>query len=83
MMGDILPWRGTVCPSVDCPGGYCALVQNVWGDIPHGGTIYPPTPTFGKVVVCFVGPISKKKLADFYRTVLYGNFNYAVILLKL
>ena len=39
-----------------------------------------------KVVVCFVGPISIhhvykmiKKLADFYRTVLHGNFNNAVI----
>ena len=44
MRGDILPRRGTVCPSVDCPGGCCALVQNVRGDIPHGGTMYPPTP---------------------------------------
>ena len=23
---DILPWRGTVCPSVDCPGKHCILV---------------------------------------------------------
>ena len=43
MRGDILPWRGTVCPSVDCPGGHCTLVQNVRGDIVHycktsGGT---------------------------------------------
>ena len=35
MRGDILPWRGTVCPSVDCPGGHCTLVQNVRGDIVH------------------------------------------------
>ena len=25
-------------------GGQFALVQNVRGDIPHGGTIHPPTP---------------------------------------
>ena len=31
MRGDILPWKGTVCPSVDCPGGHCTLVQNIRG----------------------------------------------------
>ena len=35
---------GTVSPSAECPGGHCALVQNVRGDITHGGTIHPPTP---------------------------------------
>ena len=35
MMGDILPWMGTFCPNVDCPGGHCTLVQNVRGDIAH------------------------------------------------
>ena len=30
--GGILPRRGTVCPSVDCPGEHCALVQSVRGD---------------------------------------------------
>ena len=29
---------GTVCPSAECPGGHCTLVQNVRGDIPQGGT---------------------------------------------
>ena len=42
MRGDILPWRGTVCPSVDCPGGGgggggdITLVQNILS----GGTLY-------------------------------------------
>ena len=49
---------GTVCPSVcvcvcvwggggghfTLGGGQLALVQNVRGDILHGGTIHPPTP---------------------------------------
>ena len=35
MRGDILLWRGTVRPSVDCPGRHCTLVQNVRGDIVH------------------------------------------------
>ena len=39
--GTFYPWGGTVSPSAECPGG---LVQNVRGDIPHGGTIHPPTP---------------------------------------
>ena len=54
MRGDILPWRGTVCPSVDCPGEHCAIVQNVRGDIVYtiekrqggqilGGTLYTTT----------------------------------------
>ena len=29
--GGILPRRETVCRSVDCPGGHCALVQSVRG----------------------------------------------------
>ena len=37
MRGNILPWKGTVCPSIDSLGGHCALVQNVQGGIPHGG----------------------------------------------
>ena len=55
MRGDILHWRGTVCPSVDCPVGHCTLVQNVRGYIVHysakcpggqilGGTLYTMTP---------------------------------------
>ena len=42
--GTFYPRGGTVCPSADCLGGHCALVQNVQGDILHGGTIHPPTP---------------------------------------
>ena len=42
--GTFYPGGGTVSPSAECPGGHCALVQNVRGDIPHGGTIHPPTP---------------------------------------
>ena len=34
---------GAVCPSAECPRGHCALVQNIRGDILHGGTIHPPT----------------------------------------
>ena len=25
--GDILPWRGTDCPSVDCPGGHVEQIR--------------------------------------------------------
>ena len=40
--GDILPWKGTVCPSVDCPGEHCTLVQNIRGYIlPWKGTVCP------------------------------------------
>ena len=42
--GTFYPRGGTVCPSAECPGGHCPLVQNVRGDILHGGTIRPPTP---------------------------------------
>ena len=42
--GTFYPGGGTVSPSAECPGGHCALVQNVRGDIPHRGTIHPPTP---------------------------------------
>ena len=31
-----------MCTSAECPGGHSA-----WGDIPHGGTIHPPTPAYG------------------------------------
>ena len=40
--------RGTLYTSAECPGGHCTLVQNVQGDILHGGgggggTIHLPT----------------------------------------
>ena len=28
--------RGTVCTWAECPGGHCALGQDVWGDVLHG-----------------------------------------------
>ena len=42
---------GTLCPSAECPGGHCALVQNVRGDILHGGTIRPPTPARAQDII--------------------------------
>ena len=51
--------------SAECPGGHCTLVQNVRGDIPHGGTIHPPTPalvgaiTIAMILACSISfPIS-------------------------
>ena len=41
---------GTLCTSAECPGGHCALVQNVRGDILHGGTFRPPTDTIGRTL---------------------------------
>ena len=35
--------RGTTCTRAECPGGHCALGQDVRGDILHGGTSCPPT----------------------------------------
>ena len=29
--GTFYPRGGTVCPSAECPGGHCALVQNIRG----------------------------------------------------
>ena len=49
------PMGRTLRPSVEClggggtfypSGGQFALVQNVRGDILHGGTIRPPTPAY-------------------------------------
>ena len=55
MRGDILPWRETVCPSVDCPGGtlytsaecsggHCTLSAKRPGGQILGGTLYTTTP---------------------------------------
>ena len=36
--------RGTICTRAECPGGHCALGQDVRGDILYGETSCPPTP---------------------------------------
>ena len=39
--------RGTVCTRAECPGGHCALgndVRGAGGDILHGGASCPLTP---------------------------------------
>ena len=39
--------EGTLFTGEQCPGGQYSLVNNVRGDIIHGGTLF--TPTIGKV----------------------------------
>ena len=36
---------GTIFTREFCPGGHFPLVNNVRGDIIHGGTLFPPTPS--------------------------------------
>ena len=42
-VGDIFHWGGTVFTSEYCPGGQYSPVNNVRGDIIHGGTFFTPT----------------------------------------
>ena len=71
---------GTLGISAECPGGHWALVQNVRGDILHGGTIHPPHTGLKhiKIIITRYNNMPYTRLYTAIRTMKHAQYATAV-----